>query len=80
MKRLLNQWNGRTLESRGAVRPRLGSELAFRPSPEQQRLRAMGHSVRTTRQGDAHTVWVDPQMGTYHGAADHRISGHAAGY
>jgi gamma-glutamyltranspeptidase / glutathione hydrolase len=45
-----------------------------------ERLRAMGHSVRPARQGDAHTIWVDPQTGRYDGAADRRISGKAAGY
>jgi gamma-glutamyltranspeptidase/glutathione hydrolase len=45
-----------------------------------QQLRARGHKVDGTRQGDAHTIWVDPKTGTYHGAADHRISGKAEGY
>jgi gamma-glutamyltranspeptidase/glutathione hydrolase len=45
-----------------------------------QRLRAMGHSLRTTCQGDAHTVWVDPRTGRYRGAEDRRIGGHVAGY
>jgi gamma-glutamyltranspeptidase/glutathione hydrolase len=44
------------------------------------KLRAMGHSVSDTRQGDAHTIWVDPKTGKYYGAADHRINGSAAGY
>jgi gamma-glutamyltranspeptidase/glutathione hydrolase len=43
-------------------------------------LRRMGHSVGGTRQGDAHSIWVDPHTGRYHGAADHRIAGKAAGY
>jgi gamma-glutamyltranspeptidase/glutathione hydrolase len=46
-----------------------------------ERLRALGHTVRTgKRQGDAHTIWVDPRTGAYHGAADRRLSGKAAGY
>jgi gamma-glutamyltranspeptidase/glutathione hydrolase len=43
-------------------------------------LRRMGHRVYGTRQGDAHSIWVDPQTGKYFGAADRRISGKAAGY
>jgi gamma-glutamyltranspeptidase/glutathione hydrolase len=43
-------------------------------------LRKMGHRVEGTRQGDAHSIWVHPKTGTYHGAADHRISGKAVGY
>jgi gamma-glutamyltranspeptidase/glutathione hydrolase len=45
-----------------------------------ERLREMGHRVEGARQGDAHSIWVDPKTGTYHGAADHRISGKAVGY
>jgi gamma-glutamyltranspeptidase/glutathione hydrolase len=45
-----------------------------------ERLRKMGHRVEGARQGDAHSIWVDPKSGTYHGAADHRISGKAVGY
>ncbi len=43
-------------------------------------LRAMGHKVLGARQGDAHTIWVDPRTGDYVGAEDQRISGKAAGY
>ena len=45
-----------------------------------KQLRQMGHSVQGTRQGDAHTIWVDPKTGTYHGAEDRRISGKIASY
>jgi gamma-glutamyltranspeptidase / glutathione hydrolase len=45
-----------------------------------ERLRRMGHKVQGTRQGDAHTIWVDPRTGRYVGAADKRIDGKAAGY
>jgi gamma-glutamyltranspeptidase/glutathione hydrolase len=45
-----------------------------------QSLRRMGHKVVGTRQGDAHSIWVDPKTGRYHGAADRRISGKVAGY
>jgi gamma-glutamyltranspeptidase / glutathione hydrolase len=45
-----------------------------------EHLRKMGHSVTGTRQGDAHSIWVDPKTGTYYGAEDRRISGKAVGY
>jgi gamma-glutamyltranspeptidase/glutathione hydrolase len=45
-----------------------------------QRLREMGHTLGSHRQGDAHTIRIDPQTGLYHGAADRRIGGKAAGY
>jgi gamma-glutamyltranspeptidase/glutathione hydrolase len=45
-----------------------------------ERLRKMGHIVVSTRQGDAHSIWVDPKTGHYFGAADRRIDGKAAGY
>jgi gamma-glutamyltranspeptidase/glutathione hydrolase len=45
-----------------------------------ERLRQMGHSIQSTRQGDAHSIWVDPKTGRYFGAEDRRISGKAAGY
>jgi len=37
-------------------------------------LRARGQAVRlsTGRQGDAHSIWIDPQTGIAYGAADHR--------
>jgi gamma-glutamyltranspeptidase/glutathione hydrolase len=46
------------------------------------RLKEMGHTFadNPTRQGDAHTIWVEPKTGRYLGAADHRRSGSAAGY
>ncbi len=50
----------------------------YRPAVE--RLRAMGHVVTGTRQGDAHTILVDPKTGTITGAEDKRISGKAAGF
>ena len=45
-----------------------------------ERLRLMGHSVQGTKQGDAHSIWVDPKTGIYHGAEDRRISGKVSGY
>jgi gamma-glutamyltranspeptidase/glutathione hydrolase len=45
-----------------------------------KRLREMGHTVRGTKQGDAHSIWVDPKTGRYYGAEDRRISGKVAAY
>jgi gamma-glutamyltranspeptidase/glutathione hydrolase len=45
-----------------------------------ERLRQMGHSITGTTQGDAHSIWVDPKTGVYHGADDHRINGKVAAY
>ena len=46
------------------------------------RLRAMGHRVvmNKEKQGDAHSIWVNPRTGGYVGAADKRLSGKVAGY
>ena len=45
------------------------------------RLEAMGHRVVGAKaQGDAHSIWVNPQTGGYVGAADKRLSGKAAAY
>jgi gamma-glutamyltranspeptidase/glutathione hydrolase len=44
------------------------------------RLRAMGHKVNFAKQGDAHTIVVDPKTGAYYGAEDGRIHGKATGY
>jgi gamma-glutamyltranspeptidase / glutathione hydrolase len=43
-------------------------------------LRKLGHKLATGRQGDAHSIWVDPKTGMYYGAQDKRIDGEAAGY
>ena len=43
-------------------------------------LRRMGHTVHGGRQGDAHSIWVDPKTGRYVGAEDRRINGKVAGY
>jgi gamma-glutamyltranspeptidase/glutathione hydrolase len=45
-----------------------------------EHLRAMGHRVAGGRQGDAHTILVDPKSGRYIGAEDRRIRGGLAGY
>jgi gamma-glutamyltranspeptidase / glutathione hydrolase len=45
------------------------------------RLRQLGHRVILgPRQGDAHSLWVNPLTGGYVGAADRRLSGAVAGY
>jgi gamma-glutamyltranspeptidase/glutathione hydrolase len=41
-------------------------------------LEAMGHHVVGSRQGDAHTIGIDPRTGQYVGAADRRINGAVA--
>jgi gamma-glutamyltranspeptidase/glutathione hydrolase len=43
-------------------------------------LQQMGHRVSYARQGDAHSIWINPKTGGYIGAADKRLSGKAAGY
>jgi gamma-glutamyltranspeptidase/glutathione hydrolase len=45
-----------------------------------KKLRDLGHCVSGTRQGDAHSIWVDPKTGAYHGAEDRRIDGKVAGF
>jgi gamma-glutamyltranspeptidase / glutathione hydrolase len=44
-------------------------------------LQARGHRVAAAvKQGDAHSIWINPRTGGYVGAADKRLSGKAAGY
>jgi gamma-glutamyltranspeptidase/glutathione hydrolase len=43
-------------------------------------LRKLGHRLNSARQGDAHSICVDPKTGLYYGAEDKRIDGKAAGY
>jgi gamma-glutamyltranspeptidase/glutathione hydrolase len=43
-------------------------------------LQGMGHRVSVARQGDAHSIWINPQTRGYVGAADKRLSGKALGY
>ncbi|MSQ95119.1 MAG: gamma-glutamyltransferase [Gemmataceae bacterium] len=43
-------------------------------------LQGMGHRVSNSRQGDAHSIWINPKTGGYVGAADKRLSGKVAGY
>ncbi len=43
------------------------------------KLKALGHTVVTNGQGDAHSIAVDPKTGTRIGAADRRLEGKAKG-
>jgi len=43
------------------------------------KLKAMGHIVTEARQGDAHSIWIDPKTGVRVGAADKRLDGKAVG-
>jgi gamma-glutamyltranspeptidase/glutathione hydrolase len=43
-------------------------------------LRKMGHTLSGGKQGDAHSIWIDPQTGRFYGAEDRRINGKAAGF
>jgi gamma-glutamyltranspeptidase/glutathione hydrolase len=43
-------------------------------------LRGMGHDVVGSKQGDAHSIWVDPRTGRILAAEDRRISGQASVY
>ncbi len=45
-----------------------------------QELTNLGHRVSPGRQGDAHSIRVDPRTGRFQGAADRRIEGAARGY
>lgn len=64
----------------------LPDELRLERGPDVQQaalvkaLTERGHAVITHRQGDAHSIFVDPRTGEYHPAEDRRIEGKAAGY
>jgi len=46
-----------------------------------KKLEGFGHKIGSDpKQGDAHSIWIDPKTGVYHGAADKRLNGKAAGY
>jgi len=45
-----------------------------------KRLKEKGYIVISGKQGDAHTIWVNPKTGEYVGAEDRRVDGKAAGY
>jgi gamma-glutamyltranspeptidase / glutathione hydrolase len=54
----------------------------FEAYPEPiRKLQELGHAVdKSPRQGDAHSILIDPDSGVIMGAADRRTSGKAAGY
>ena len=72
--RLHHQWFPDRVRFEGVGRPEYKTVL--------EQLGAFGHRFhdKPTPQGDAHTIWIDPQTGRYVGAADNRVSGKAAGY
>jgi gamma-glutamyltranspeptidase/glutathione hydrolase len=43
------------------------------------KLKSLGHDVSQARQGDAHTIWIEPKTGLRVGAADRRLDGKALG-
>jgi gamma-glutamyltranspeptidase/glutathione hydrolase len=55
-------------------------ERAAETNPLFAPLEALGHKTRGTRQGDAHTIYVDPATGRFVPAEDRRLEGKAAGY
>jgi gamma-glutamyltranspeptidase/glutathione hydrolase len=48
--------------------------------PEGQWLPWHRRRLGVPKQGDAHSIWINPKTGGYVGAADKRLSGFAAGY
>ncbi|MBI1903922.1 MAG: gamma-glutamyltransferase [Planctomycetia bacterium] len=69
-----HQWLPDVVKFEGAAR----KEFA----PLLDDLRRRGHTIdaKGEKQGDAHTIYVDPQTGEYVGVADPRISGRAGGF
>ncbi len=45
-----------------------------------EKLKALGHTVVTNKQGDAHSIAVDPKTGRLVGASDKRLDGSAKGW
>jgi gamma-glutamyltranspeptidase / glutathione hydrolase len=71
--RLHHQW----FPDRIRIEPALASDHADAIAG----LRKLGHQIdEPARQGDAHTIWIDPKSGDVVGAADTRVNGKAAGY
>ncbi|MCY2989701.1 MAG: gamma-glutamyltransferase [Planctomycetota bacterium] len=71
--RLHHQWFPDRSGFEGLARPEYAAAL--------DQLRRMGHAFadKPGKQGDAHSICIDPQTGRWCGVADHRIDGHAAG-
>lgn len=63
---------------------RISFEAVARPEYAEcvEQLRRMGHQLapKPGKQGDAHSIWVDPATGRYVGAADPRIDGKVSAY
>ncbi len=72
--RLHHQWFPDRASFEGLKRPEHAASI--------ERLKRLGHRFdsKAPKQGDAHSIWVDPQSGRYVGVADRRIDGKAAGY
>lgn len=45
-----------------------------------KKLRAMGHDISSRKQGDAHSILIDPKTKLLHPGLDHRIEGGLAGH
>jgi gamma-glutamyltranspeptidase/glutathione hydrolase len=59
----------------------LGIEIEAVTRRVKKTLRSKGHKLRLSKkQGDAHSIFIDPRTGIYFGAADRRSSGSAIGY
>jgi gamma-glutamyltranspeptidase/glutathione hydrolase len=50
------------------------------PGDLSEELKTIGYTLKQRRQGDAHTIFIDPKTGLYYGAADKRRMGSAIGY
>lgn len=62
--------------------PDVGQFEGVKQHPEMvEKLKAMGHTIDTRgKQGDAHSIMIDPKTGLRIGVADKRRDGKAAGY
>jgi gamma-glutamyltranspeptidase/glutathione hydrolase len=62
----------------------LPDRISWECSPQldaaESRIKALGHRIKHDKQGDAHSIAVDPKTGLYRGAADSRLRGSAIGY
>lgn len=72
--RLHHAWFPDRVDFEGIARPEYAQCI--------EQLRRMGHEFnpKPGKQGDAHSIWIDPKTGRYTGAADPRVAGKAAGY
>jgi gamma-glutamyltranspeptidase/glutathione hydrolase len=70
--RLHHQWFPDQVKFEGLKRPELAAAV--------ERLKQMGHRFdpKSSAQGDAHLIGLDPKSGRYRGAADKRIDGKSA--